>query len=76
MINPFSTIIKKIKSKDKDLEGMYVAVDDAGNIIGFDMNLEIVVNMAGSYNERHFEEKKRIIQLKDIKTREKIRKCL
>lgn len=75
-MNITNNIIKKIKSKNKDLEGIYVAVDDMGNIIGFDKDLEIVKDMAGSYNEKHFEEKKRIIQLKDITTREKIRKCL
>jgi len=69
-------IIKKIKYKDKDLEGMWVAVDDLGNIIGFDKDVNIVEDIAGLYNEKNFENKKRIIQLKDIPTREKIKKYL
>ncbi len=75
-MNIINNTIKKIKSKDKNLEGMYVAVDDLGNIIGFDKDLDIVEGVAGLYNEKHFEAKKRIIRLKDITTREKIRKYL
>ncbi len=72
----FKNIIKKIKNKDKNLEGLWVAVDDLGNIIGFDKNVNIVEDIAGLYNERNFENKKRIIQLKDIPIRERIKKYL
>lgn len=72
----FKNIIKKIKYKDKDLEGMWIAVDDLGNIIGFDKDVNIVENIAGLYNEKKFENKKRIIKLKDIPIRERIKKYL
>jgi len=75
-MNFIKTIIGKIKLKDKDLEGTYVAIDDLGNIIGFDKDVNIVEDIAGLYNEKNFENKKKIIQLKDIQIREKIKKYL
>ena len=76
MTNPFSNIIKKIKSKDKELEGLWVAVDNYGTIIGFDKDHEEVECMIGEYNlERHWRGK-RMYKLYNIKLRRKIRKCL
>lgn len=60
----------------KNLEGLYIAVDDLNNIIGFDMDLDTVKEYAGFYNEIYFEEKKRIIRIVDIPTRLKLKKLL
>lgn len=62
--------------KIKNIEGLYVAVDDLNNIIGFDMDLDTVKEYAGFYNTIHFEEKKRIIRIVDIPTRLKLKKLL
>ncbi len=70
------SIIKKIKSKDKDLNGLWVAVDNYGIIIGFDKDHEEVECMVGTYNlERHWRGK-RMYQLNDIRLRKKIKKYL
>lgn len=62
--------------KIKNLEGLYVAIDDLNNIIGFDMDLDTVKEYAGFYNDIYFTEKKRIIRIVDIPTRLKLKKLL
>jgi hypothetical protein len=73
--NPIN-IIKKIKSKDKDLEGMWVAVDKYGTIIGFDKDHEEVEYMVGEYNLEEYWRHERMYKLHNIALRKKIKKYL
>ncbi len=76
MNNPISTIIKKIKSKDKELEGMYVAVDDLGNIIGFDKDRENVEGYIVIYNEAMALQHIRLYLITDLDKRMKLKEIL
>ena len=70
------SIIKKIKSKDKELEDMWVAVDNYGTIVGFSKDHEEVECMVGEYNLERHRRGKRMYRLCNIKLRRKIKKCL
>ena len=75
-MNIINNIIRKIKLKDKDLEGMYVAVDDLGNIIGFGMDKEEAECMVGEYNLEKHKRGESMYRLQDIKIRKRIKKYL
>lgn len=49
----------------KKFDGMFVAIDDLNNIIGFDMNFDTVREYANWYNDTLFGENKRIIRIVD-----------
>lgn len=60
----------------KKFDGMFVAVDDLNNIIGFDMDMDTVKQYAEFYNETYFLERKRVIRIVDPETRLAIKKLL
>lgn len=60
----------------KNLNGIFVALDDLNNIIGFDMDLETVKEYANWYNDIFHGENKRIIRIVDPETRLAIKKLL
>ena len=60
----------------KKFDGIFVAIGDLGNIIGFDMDLDTVIKYAESYNEYLFTERKRIIRIVDPESRLIIKKLL
>ena len=53
----------------KNSYGIFVAVDDLNNIIGFHMDLETVKEYANWYNDILYGENKRIIRVVDPETR-------
>lgn len=76
MTNPLSNIIKKIKSKNKDLNGLWVAVDKYGKIIAFDFDLEEVRDSVGRYNWEIAKRGKPVYYLRDVEERQRVKKCL
>lgn len=60
----------------KKFDGMFVAIDNLNNIIGFDMDIGTVKEYAEFYNETYFLEKKRVIRIVDPESRLAIKKLL
>jgi len=75
-MNLCKLIINKIKSKDKDLEEMYVAIDNIGNIIGFDKDLDKVRERIGKYNWEIDNRERPVYFLNNIPHRRRIKKIL
>lgn len=76
MSNPLSDIIKKIKSKDKELEGVFVVTDELGKIIGFSQNEKELQHYIGKYNKAKDFQGIRKYELKNLALRKKIKKLL
>jgi len=62
--------------KIEKFDGMFVAIDDLNNIIGFDMDLNTVREYANWYKDNLNNENKRIIRIVDPKTRLVLKKLL
>ncbi|NQT67383.1 MAG: hypothetical protein HQ569_07400 [Actinobacteria bacterium] len=75
-MNLFKPIIKKIKSNDKDLEGMYVITDELGKIICFSKEKEELQYFIGQYNYAKDFQGVRKYKLYDLSTRKKIKKLI
>ncbi|MBA7598835.1 hypothetical protein ES703_05860 [subsurface metagenome] len=76
-MNIINNIIKKIRYKDKELEGMYVAIDVQGKIIGFDKDLDKLQFYIGTYNEeKYLRGRTRLFKLDKINLRKRIKRVL
>jgi len=76
-MNLFKLIIEKIKSKNKDLEGIYVALDNRDKIIGFDKDLNKLQFYIGTYNEeKYLGGRTRLFKLDKINIRKRIKRIL
>lgn len=60
----------------KKLDGMFVAIDDLNNIIGFDMDVDRVKEYVNWYQDNLSKENKRIIRIVDPETRIELKKLL
>ena len=75
-MNLCKLIINKIKSKDKDLEGIYVITDELGKIICFSKDEEELQNFIGQYNYAKDFQGLRKYRLYDLSIRKKIKKLI
>lgn len=76
MFNPISTIINKIKNKDKELEGMFVITDELGKIIAFSKCEKELQHYIGQYNLAKDFQSLRKYEFSDLKIRNKIKRIL
>ena len=76
MNNPFSTIIKKIKPKDKELEDLYIVLDDKDRIISVANSLENAENDFHKFNRYKNLFDVRVYKLFDLELIKEIKRYL